>query len=231
MDYNNIKHGIFISRPNRFLAKVIVDGKEETVHVKNTGRLKELLIQGTDVVLEVSDNPNRKTRYSMIGIYRGEEIINIDSQAPNTAVYEALKNGRIIDIGTPQIIKREVKFGDSRFDIYYECNGVKGFIEVKGVNLNVGGIAKFPDAPTKRGTKHLNELVKAYKAGYECSVLFVIQMKGISAFVPNSKMDNEFALALIKASRIGVNVLAYDCCITESSIVIDKKIEVMFNRE
>lgn len=227
MEYYNIKHGVFLSRPNRFLAKVIVEGKEETVHVKNTGRLKELLISGTEAVLEESNKPNRKTKYSLIGIYKGKELVNIDSQAPNAAVFEAVKNGRIKEIGLPQFVKREVKYGDSRFDIYYERDGVKGFAEVKGVNLDVDGIAKFPDAPTERGSKHLRELIRAHEKGYECSVLFVIQMKGIKAFMPNAEMDKSFAASLMAASKAGVNVLAYDCSITESSMTLDKKIDVI----
>lgn len=227
MEYSKIKHGIFLSRPNRFLANVIVDGNEETVHVKNTGRLKELLISGTEIVLEESNNPNRKTKYSLIGIYKGKELVNIDSQAPNEAVFEAVKDGKIKEIGIPQFVKREVKYGDSRFDIYYERDGVKGFVEVKGVNLEIDGVAKFPDAPTQRGAKHLNELIKAHSEGYECSVLFAIQMKGIKAFMPNADMDKIFSNALKAASKAGVNVLAYDCKITESSMTIDEKIDVI----
>lgn len=227
MEYSKIKHGIFLSRPNRFLANVIVDGNEETVHVKNTGRLKELLISGTEIVLEESNNPNRKTKYSLIGIYKGKELVNIDSQAPNAAVFEAVKDGKIKEIGKPQFVKREVKYGDSRFDIYYERDGVKGFVEVKGVNLEIDGVAKFPDAPTQRGAKHLNELIKAHSEGYECSVLFAIQMKGIKAFMPNTDMDKIFSNALKAASKAGVNVLAYDCKITESSMTIDEKMDVI----
>lgn len=227
MKYLNIKHGIFIDRPNRFLANVIIDGKEETVHVKNTGRLKELLISGTEAVLEESSNPNRKTKYSLIGIYKGKKLVNIDSQAPNEVVFEALNKGIIKEIGIPRFAKREVKYGASRFDIYYEHNGVKGFVEVKGVTLDVNGIAKFPDAPTTRGTKHINELIKAHSEGYECSILFLIQMKGMKAFVPNAETDVEFAQALKKAFDAGVNVIAYDCKVSENSMIADKKIDVI----
>lgn len=229
MKYSKTKHAVFLSRPNRFISNVIVDGKEETVHVKNTGRLKELLIKGTEAVLEESDNPNRKTKYSLIGIYKGKELVNIDSQAPNEAVFEAVKCGVIKEIGKPHFVKREVKYSESRFDIYYERDDIKGFIEVKGVNLDINGTAKFPDAPTERGTKHIRELIKAHEEGYECSVLFVIQMKHIKAFTPNADMDKNFADALGEAAVAGVNILAYDCIITEDSMVIDKKVNVILN--
>jgi len=226
MRYGNIKDGIFIKRPNRFIAEVEIDGKAESVHVKNTGRLKELLISGTPVLLEESDNPERKTKYSLISVYKGEEIVNIDSQAPNSAAFEALKNGKIAEIGMPDMVKREVRYGDSRFDLYYEKDGIKGFIEVKGVTLDVKGTAKFPDAPTQRGAKHVNELINARRDGYECSVLFVIQMKNISSFEPNYETDPKFSKALAKAAQNGVNVLAYDCVVGRDSMALYRSIQV-----
>lgn len=227
MEYKKIKEAVFIKRPNRFLAEVEIDGKNELVHVKNTGRLKELLKKGVKVILEEGDNPNRKTRYSLIAVYKGNEIVNIDSQAPNTVAYEAVKSGKIKEIGIPDILKREVKYGNSRFDLYYEKDCIKGFIEVKGVTLDVCGTARFPDAPTERGAKHIRELIKAQSEGYKCAVLFVIQMKNIKAFEPNYDTDIEFAKALYQAEENGVSILAYDCINSENSMIIDKRIEVI----
>ena len=226
MRYKNIKDAVFIKRPNRFVAEVIVDGKEERVHVKNTGRLRELLKEGTPVILEEAENPDRKTKYSLVAVYKGDEIVNIDSQAPNAAAFEALSEGLIEEIGKPDFVKREVKYDASRFDLYYEKDGRKGFVEVKGVTLDVNGTAKFPDAPTERGAKHLRELVKAKKEGYESSVLFVIQMKNINEFEPNYDTDIDFAEELKNACNAGVNVLAYDCIIEKNSMRIDKRVFV-----
>ncbi len=226
MKYDSIKNAVFVRRPNRFLADVIIDGKPETVHVKNTGRLRELLKEGMNVVLEESGNPKRKTKYSLIAVHKGAELVNIDSQAPNAVAYEALINGKISEIGKPDFVKKEVKYGESRFDLYYEHNGRKGFIEVKGVTLDEDGSAKFPDAPTERGAKHIRELIKARKDGYECAVLFVIQMKGIRFFKPNYDTDPQFSKELCTAEGDGVKILAYDCMVDESSMEIDKKIDV-----
>lgn len=226
MKYENIKEGIFLSRPNRFIAEVLVDGKTERVHVRNTGRLGELMISGSRCILEEGNNPSRKTRYSLTSIEKGGQLVNIDSQIPNAVAAEALEDGHISEIGIPQYIKREVKYGSSRFDIYYEKDGRKGFVEVKGVTLDVNSTAMFPDAPTERGTKHIHELVSAKSEGYDCSVLFVIQMKGITAFAPNAERDKAFADALKTAYNAGVNILAYDCVVTEDSITLDKPIEI-----
>ncbi len=226
MRYENTREAVFLKRNNRFSADVLIDGEPEKVHIKNTGRLRELLITGTVVILEEGRNPERKTRYSITAVKKGNELVNIDSQAPNAAAYEALSEGRITEIGKPDMVKREVKYGDSRFDLYYEKNGRKGFVEVKGVTLDDDSTARFPDAPTQRGAKHLRELVKAVKDGYECSVLFVIQMKGINAFEPNYATDPEFAAELINASKNGVNVLAYDCIAGEDSLDIDSRVMV-----
>ena len=192
MRYNDVIEAEFVKRPNRFIAEVIIDGRPESVHVKNTGRLKELLVEGVRVILEKSKNPSRKTQYSLIAVYKGREIVNIDSQAPNLAAYEALASGVITEIGEPDKVRREVKYGNSRFDLYYEKNGQCGFVEVKGVTLDVNGTARFPDAPTERGAKHVRELIKAHEEDYECSVLFVIQMKNIKSFEPNYNTDPEF---------------------------------------
>lgn len=226
MIYENIREAVFIKRNNRFSADVIVDGKNEKVHIKNTGRLKELLIKGNTVILEKGKNTERKTRYSIIAVKKENELVNIDSQAPNLAAFEALKEGKISEIGMPDFVKREVKYGTSRFDIYYEKDNKKGFIEVKGVTLDDNGTARFPDAPTQRGTRHLRELSEAVKEGYECSALFVVQMKNISKFEPNYTTDPEFSAELINASKNGVNILAYDCIVKSDSLKIDKKIKV-----
>ena len=226
MRYNDVIEAEFVKRPNRFIAEVIIDGRPESMHVKNTGRLKELLVEGVRVILEKSKNPSRKTQYSLIAVYKGREIVNIDSQAPNLAAYEALASGVITEIGEPDKVRREVKYGNSRFDLYYEKNGQCGFVEVKGVTLDVNGTARFPDAPTERGAKHVRELIKAHEEDYECSVLFVIQMKNIKSFEPNYNTDPEFSKELKRAFEAGVKILAYDCITDVNSMLIDKKIEV-----
>ena len=226
MKYENIKEAVFIERPNRFIANVCIDGKEEKVHVKNTGRCRELLLKGCRVFLEESKNNARKTKYSLVAVYKGERLINMDSQIPNYVAEEALKKGIIKEIGIPDFVKREVKYSQSRFDIYYEKDGRKGFIEVKGVTLEKNGEVLFPDAPTERGTKHIKELIKAKKEGYEVAVLFVIQMKDVSFFAPNAETDKDFSQALKNAKEEGVNILAYDCDVKEDEIVLKDKVEV-----
>lgn len=226
MKYENIKEAIFIERPNRFIANVCIDGNEEKVHVKNTGRCRELLLKGCRVFLEESKNSARKTKYSLVAVYKGERLINMDSQIPNYVAEEALKKGIIKEIGIPDFVKREVKYSQSRFDIYYEKDGRKGFIEVKGVTLEKNGEVLFPDAPTERGTKHIKELIKAKKEGYEAAVLFVIQMKDVSFFAPNAETDKDFSQALKNAKEEGVNILAYDCDVKEDEIVLKDKVEV-----
>lgn len=224
MEYKNTVKGIFKNRPNRFIANVIINGKEETVHVKNTGRCKELLIEGVTVILEESDNTNRKTKYSLISVYKGEKLINMDSQSPNSVFTEALIDGEIEQIGSVDFLKREVKYNNSRFDIYYEKNNKKGFIEVKGVTLEENGVVMFPDAPTERGTKHILELIEAKKEGYDVGIAFVVQMKDVKYFTPNKERDKKFYDALYKAYKEGVNIYVYDCIVTENSITLDKKV-------
>jgi len=225
MIYENIVEGIFIKRPNRFIAHVLVNGKEEVVHVKNTGRCKELLIPGVKVILEdCLHHKNRKTRYSLIAVWKGDMLVNMDSQVPNIVVYESLEKGKIEGFEDLLHIKRQVTYGNSRYDIYFETKDEKGFIEVKGVTLEVNGISMFPDAPTERGTKHVLELIKAVKEGYKGTVLFLIQMKGPIKFRPNWEMDSNFSEAIRFAHDNGVNVLAYDSIVTENSIVLDEQI-------
>ncbi|SHI97324.1 DNA/RNA nuclease SfsA [Lutispora thermophila] len=227
MKYKEVIEAQFIKRPNRFLAHVLVDGKEEIVHVRNTGRCREILIEGTKVILEKSKNPNRKTAYSLIAAYKGNTLINIDSQIPNAVVFEGIKNNKISEILNVENIKREVTYGDSRFDIYFEREDSKGFIEVKGVTLEENGLAMFPDAPTERGRKHMEEMADAVANGYEGYIIFLIQMKGVKAFSPNFAMDPEFSEELRKSASLGVKVMAYDAVVKKDEIIISDPITVI----
>ena len=225
MKYEKIIEGKFISRPNRFIAYVEIEGKAEIAHVKNTGRCKELLTEGARVFLEVSSNPERKTKYDLIAVYKGDILINMDSQAPNKValefIKEQFKNAKI---------KPEYTYGNSRIDIYVEKDGKKSLIEVKGVTLENNGIAMFPDAPTERGIKHINELIKARDDGYDSYILFVIQMKGIKEFKPNYKTHKEFGEALKGAENAGVKILAYDCTVTPTTLKIDAPVCVNLDK-
>ncbi len=219
MKYSNIKKALFIERPNRFIAYAKLDGEIVKCHVRNTGRCKELLIpQRSEVYLEDhGQGTKRKTRYSLVKVVKGDRIINMDSQAPNQIAYDWLVSGGLYE--DIKYVKRERKYGNSRFDIYYERgNEIKGFIEVKGVTLEEDNIARFPDAPTERGVKHIYELIEAKKAGYEVNVLFVIQMKGIDHFEPNYKTHAAFGEALKAAKTACVNVIAIDCYVTEEEV-------------
>ena len=222
MEYNNIVKGRFIDRPNRFIANCEINGKTEVCHVKNTGRCKELLVQGTTVYLQKSDNPNRKTQYDLIAVQKGERLINMDSQIVNSVALEYVP--RLFD--KIKFIKPEYTYGNSRFDIYIETETDKIFVEVKGVTLESGGVTAFPDAPTERGVKHLKELQKAVKEGYKAFALFVIQMNDVKYFEPNRKTHPEFADELKKAAENGVNLLAFDCKVTPHSIEIDKRVPI-----
>ncbi len=223
MRYSDVMTGIFIERPNRFIAIVSVNGKNEVCHVKNTGRCKEILIKGVTVVLQRSDNPDRKTKYDVIAVYKGKRLINIDSQVPNAVVEECLPKLNIVK--NLKTVVREVKYGNSRFDIYAEGNR-KCFIEVKGVTLEDDGVVLFPDAPTERGVKHVNELMKAMDEGYDACIFLVIQMSGVKYFTPNYETHREFGEILKKAWDHGVKIIAYDCIVTENSIDINKEVEV-----
>ena len=228
MVYENIVQGIFVKRPNRFIAHVLIDGKEEIAHVKNTGRCKELLVPGAKVILEdCSHNPNRKTKYSLISVWKGDMLVNMDSQVPNAVVYDALKTNKIKGFEEITSIKREISFENSRFDIYFESGNEKGFVEVKGVTLEDNGIAMFPDAPTKRGKKHVLEMVDAVKKGYGGVIFFLIQMKGPKKFRPNWEMDKDFSDAVKFAQENGVEIMAYDSIVTENSIVLDSTVEIL----
>ncbi len=224
MKYENIVKGIFLSRPNRFIAKVLIDGKEETVHVKNTGRCRELLTDRAEVFLERSDNPDRKTKYDLIVANKNGKLINMDSQIPNDVAEEWLKKGNLFSENA--VIKREVTYGKSRFDFYIEDGEDKIFLEVKGVTLENDGVAMFPDAPTERGVKHINELVSAAQDGYKGYILFVIQMEDVSLFKPNDITHKAFGDALRNAEKSGVEIIAMNCKVTENSIEILNRIEV-----
>lgn len=227
MQYKNeIVEGIFLQRPNRFIAHVLINGEEEIVHVKNTGRCKEILTHGTTCYLERASNPNRKTKYSLIAAYKGDMLINIDSQIPNAVIEEAVKESKIEGIDEPTFVKREVTYHKSRFDVYYETKDAKGFVEVKGATLEKDHVAMFPDAPTERGRKHVLEMIDAVKEGYEGSIVFLIQLKGVKYFTPNAEMDQAFADALKKASKAGVKVLAYQCVVSKDTITITDQVKV-----
>ena len=223
MQYGHIVPGTFLSRPNRFIAHILIGGKEEICHVKNTGRCKELLVPGASVWCEVSQNPQRKTKFDLIAVQKGHRLINMDSQAPNRAAREWLESGGLGEISN---LRAETVHGESRFDFSFMKDGKHCFLEVKGVTLENGGICAFPDAPTLRGSKHLTGLTQLAKDGYGAYVLFVIQMTDVSYLHPNDATDPAFGKALREASRAGVTVLAADCNVTPDSMVIGKPVEV-----
>ena len=223
MKYENMVPGKFLCRPNRFVAHVQIDGNEQIVHVKNTGRCRELLPEGAQVWCEKNDAPNRKTKYDLICVQKGDRLINMDSQAPNAAAGEWLRGG-----GLPHAhqVRSEVKFANSRFDFAFQKEGKPCFMEVKGVTLENDGICAFPDAPTLRGAKHLRELIQAAQAGYGAYVLFVIQMENVQCLHPNDATDPEFGEALRQAERAGVRLLAMDCRVTPDSMTLCKAVPI-----
>lgn len=227
LKYCDVTQATFINRPNRFIANVLINGKLEKVHVKNTGRCNEILQEGTTVFLEKAKNPNRKTKYSLISAFKDDILINIDSQVPNDIVYSALQENKIPELKNLELIKKEVNYYNSRFDIYYEREKEKGFIEVKGVTLETKGIAMFPDAPTKRGTKHILELIQSVKEGYKSYIFFLIQMPNIQHFKPNCHMDKDFSEALILAKKEGVDILAYNSIVNKDEIYLNEKVQVL----
>ena len=227
MKYKKIVQALFLERPNRFIAKVLVEGKEETVHVKNTGRCKELLQSGVTVYLSDEEEKERKTRYDLVAVKKQERIVNMDSQAPNAAVKEWLEKGLFLsDI---EEIKPEYTYGDSRFDFFVKTKTGNVFIEVKGVTLENNNVVSFPDAPSQRAVKHVEELIKAKKAGYQCYVLFVVQMSDVDFFIPNETIHHEFADSLRKAKEAGVQVVAFDTKVTEDSMVLNKQVPVFLH--
>lgn len=228
MKYKNVCKGVFQSRPNRFVAHVDVGNESIVCHVKNTGRCRELLLPGTVVYLEKSDNPNRKTQFDLIVVEKGNKLINMDSQIPNKVIEEWLKKGNLVP--KDSVIRPETKYGNSRFDFYVVSGERRIFIEVKGVTLENEKIAAFPDAPTLRGVKHMVELSKCVEDGYEAYIIFVIQMSDIHKFCPNWKTHPEFAETLCRVQKEGVHVLAYDCIVTEDTIKIANEVPVSLNR-
>ena len=217
MHYDRMVPAVFLSRPNRFIAHVEIQGKEEIVHVKNTGRCRELLHPGTQVWCQESANPNRKTRFDLITVRKGDRLINMDSQAPNIAAGEWLRAG---GLGKIRNLKAESFHEDSRFDFSFEKDGKLCFLEVKGVTLENDGVCAFPDAPTERGVKHLKGLTRLVREGYGAYVLFVIQMPDVKYLHPNDATDPAFGAALREAALNGVQVLAMDCAVTEDIMEI-----------
>ena len=225
MQYQRIEKGRFLSRPNRFIAHVELDGRTEVVHVKNTGRCRELLTPGAAVYVEKSDNPARKTQYDLIAVEKGTLLVNMDAQAPNQVFREWAEAGNFQ--GELTILRPETTWGDSRFDFYWEAGGRRGFVEVKGVTLEEDGHACFPDAPTERGVKHLNELVRCQAEGYEAAVCFVIQMAGMKDFAPNDRTHPAFGDALRRAAQAGVRIMARECAVTPDSLTIGAAVPVL----
>ena len=223
MRYENMVPGIFLSRPNRFLAHVEIDGREEIVHVKNTGRCRELLPPGAQVWCQVSDNPKRKTKFDLITVKKGDRLINMDSQAPNIAAGEWLRSG---GLGEIENLKAESFHRDSRFDFSFTLEGRPCLLEVKGVTLEEDGVCAFPDAPTDRGAKHLRGLTEAVRDGYGAYVLFVIQMADVKYLRPHDERDPAFGTALREAAENGVTVMALDCAVDVDSMDIRLRVPV-----
>ena len=217
MRYENMVPGVFIKRPNRFIAHVCIDGEEQICHVKNTGRCRELLPHGAQVWCQESTNPARKTKYDLITVKKGDRLINMDSQAPNAAAKEWLLAG---GLGKIEDLRSETVYGDSRFDFSFTLDGKQCFLEVKGVTLENDGVCAFPDAPTQRGAKHLNGLAQLAKEGFGAYVLFVIQMADVKYLHSNDETDPAFSEALRHAAASGVTVLAMDCAVAEDRMEI-----------
>lgn len=224
MHYNKIEAAEFISRPNRFIANILIHGKVEQCHVKNTGRCKELLLPGVKIYVEVHTDPKRKTKYSLIAVKKGPRLINMDSQAPNKVVKEWLMEKQ--PFGSLKRLKPETTYGESRFDFYMETENEKLFMEVKGVTLEEDGVVRFPDAPTERGVRHIMELIEAKKEGYEACLMFVIQMKEVRYFEPNDAAQKAFGEALRKAKQAGVKIFAYDCVVEPFGLWMGNEVEV-----
>ena len=223
MIYSCVKPGIFLERPNRFIARCEMEGVVHVCHVKNTGRCKELLVPGATVFLSKASNPNRATQYDLIGVQKGPRLINMDSQAPNQLFREWAISGGIPGL---TLIKPEVFFGSSRFDFYLEAEGQKTFVEVKGVTLERDGLVLFPDAPTERGVRHVQELCRCVSEGYAAIIVFMIQMDNVRCFTPNDATHPAFGNALRAAREQGVRLLALDCHVTPESIEARNPVEI-----
>jgi sugar fermentation stimulation protein A len=224
MQYSDIHKAVFLERPNRFIAHCTVDGMLETVHVKNTGRCRELLVPGATVYLEKSSNPNRKTAYDLVTVETPFGLVNMDAAAPNQVAGELLRAGAILS--SPTLVRPEVRFGASRLDFYAENDRQRLFVEVKGVTLRQGEWAVFPDAPTVRGAKHMGELVQAVAQGYRAMALLIVQMGGCTAFRPNRETDPAFCRALRDARAAGVEVRAVDCRVTPNTVTANRELPV-----
>ncbi|QAT43011.1 DNA/RNA nuclease SfsA [Aminipila luticellarii] len=229
MIYNNIKPATFISRPNRFIANIEIGGKREICHVKNTGRCREFLTEGARVFVQESDNMARKTKYDLISVYKGDRLINMDSQVTNKVVQEWLEGGLLFE--DIVLIKPESRYKNSRFDFYVETEKQKIYIEVKGVTLEENGVVLFPDAPTERGVKHLRELAECLKEGFEAYVIFVVQMADVKVFKANARTHKAFDETLRQAYEEGVKVMAYECSVTPGSITMTKPVPVLIGCE
>lgn len=225
MEYGKMVSGVFLARPNRFIAHVQIGGQVEVCHVKNTGRCRELLPTGAEVWCQESDNPARKTKYDLITVRKGDRLINMDSQAPNAAVREWLLAGGFGEISE---LRPETVHGDSRFDFSFLKDGRRCFLEVKGVTLENDGVCAFPDAPTERGSKHLRGLARAAEEGYGAYVLFVVQMEKVRYLHPNDGTDPAFGKALREAAEAGVQVMALDCKVTPGSMILNESLPVVF---
>ena len=225
MRYENIRQGVFLSRPNRFIAHVETGGGVEVCHVKNTGRCRELLVPGAPVWLTESANPARRTRFDLVAVQKGDRLINMDAAAPNRVFGEVLAAGLLLP--SPTLIRPETRFGDSRLDFYVENRSSRAFCEVKGVTLERDGVALFPDAPTERGVKHLKELVKCVEAGFSAWAVFIVQMRDVRYFTPNRATHPAFADALRAASDAGVRLLCLDCHVTPDSITARGEVKIV----
>lgn len=228
---NKVLAGVFVKRLNRFEAIVKVDQNEELVHVPNTGRCRELFIEGAEVLLEQRPGEHRKTKYELIMVYKGNRLISIDSQLPNKLAEEAIRSGVIEHIQGYANLRREAVYGNSRFDLLAESPEGKCYIEVKGVTLERENIAMFPDAPTERGAKHVNELVAALSEGHRAVLIFVIQLKNVDYFTPNAATDPEFNAAIARALAAGVEIYAYDCVVEEDEVRINSRVPVRYINE
>ncbi len=224
MLYERIEEAVFRSRPNRFLAQVVTERGGEVCHVKNTGRCRELLVPDARIWVQRNESAHRKTALDLIAVEKNGRVINMDSQIPNQVAKEWIRAGHLLD--GPTVIRREVRYGTSRFDLYLEKGSRRMYVEVKGVTLEEDGIARFPDAPTERGVKHVEELIACKNDGYETVILFIIQMKGVRYLEPNDRTHAAFREALRRAEKAGVQVLAADCVVTPASIRADREVEV-----
>lgn len=218
MRYENIQEAVFLDRPNRFIANILIDGEPVVCHVKNTGRCRELLVPGAKLLVQKNASPKRRTAYDLISVWKGERLINMDAAAPNTVFREWLQGGGLGSV--PELLRPEMRRGDSRFDFYFERHGRACFAEVKGVTLEDRGVVRFPDAPTQRGVKHLRGLIQCVREGYGAYAAFIIQMQDVKYFEPNRATHPEFAEALMAAEEAGVTLLALDCTVGYDSIAV-----------